>query len=77
MASLPEEPPKLSLEEVKLNVETTLEAKMTIDNFFERWETAVDEKTYEEISSDIVTLHSVQGNTYKVKFVVRLLGNVS
>ena len=77
MASSPEEPTKLNLEEVKRSVETTLEAKMTIDNFFERSKRAMDEKTDEKISSNTVTLHSIEGNTYKVKFEVELANDVS
>ena len=74
MACPPEEPPKLILEEVKLSVETTLEAKMTIDDFLERRKRATKTKT---ITSEIVTLHSVEGNTYRVKFVVKIRNYVS
>ena len=84
MASPPEEPPKLSLGPVKLEVETTFETKITVDNFFEKRKRAMEMQTEENeykvaesIFSDIVTLHSVDGNTYRIKFEVRLRYDVS
>ena len=84
MASPPEEPPKLTLGEVKLEVETIFETKMTVDNFSERRKRAMEmlsdeneEEVAESIFSDIVTLHSVEGNTYRIKFEVRLWYDVS
>ena len=84
MASPPEEPSKLSLGPVKLEVETTFETKITVDKFFERRKRAMEMRTEENgyevaesIFSDIVTLHSVDGNTYRIKFEVRLKFYVS
>ena len=88
MASPPEEPPKLSLEEVELSAETTLKAKVTIDDFFERRKRAEEKATdefvvdqwisgSESVTSDIVTLHSIKGNTYRVKILVEFSNDVS
>ena len=89
MASPPEEPPKLSLGQVKLDVETTFETTITVDNFMKRRERAMEmmqidltqkadgNETAESIFSDTVVLHSVEGDTYRVKFEVRLNCDVS
>ena len=85
MASPPEEPPKLSLNSIKLEVETTFETKITVDNFFERRKRAMEMRTEEEedyeaaesIFSDVVTLHSVDGHTYRINFEVQLRYDVS
>ena len=60
MASPPEEPPKLSLEEVKLCVETILEAKMTIDNFFERRKRAMEMGETEDVAHQVLTKSRVR-----------------
>ena len=85
MASPPEEPPKLSLNSVKLEVETTFETKITVENFFERRKRAMEMRTEEKggyavaeaICSHVVTLHSVDGHTYRIKFEVQLRYDVS
>ena len=93
MASPTEEPTKLSLTQVKLEVETTFETKITVDNFMKRRERAMEmlqgkgneevtektdgKATAESIFSDTVTLHSVEGDTYRVQFEVRLNCDVS
>ena len=80
MASPPEDPPNQRLEDVKLSVETTYEAKMTIDIDSQTWKRAMRKKINEDpetITSEIVTLHYVEGNTYRVKFVVKLRPEVS
>ena len=84
MASPSEEPTKMSLGPVKLEVETTFETTITVDNIFEKrkrvMEMRTEEnkfKTAESIFSDIVPLHSVDGNTYRIKFEVQLRYDVS
>ena len=84
MASPSEEPTKMSLGPVKLEVETTFETTITVDNIFEKRKRAMEMQTEENeykvaesIFSDIVTLHSVDGNTYRIKFEVRLNYDVS
>ena len=89
MASPPEELTKLGLVPVKYNVETSYETKITVDNFMKRRERAMEmmqidltqkadgNETAESIFSDTVVLHSVEGDTYRVKFEVRLNCDVS